>query len=55
MAIPVTPTSPKFPEITNALIPAEKINEPIITKMISLIVLFTQSPLKLCLIIKMLA
>ena len=41
MAIPVTPPSPKLPEITNALTPAENMKEPSITKSKSLIFLFT--------------
>jgi hypothetical protein len=31
MAKPVTPPSPKLPEIMNALTPAEKINDPTMT------------------------
>lgn len=37
MAIPVTPPSPKLPEIMNALTPAENMKEPSITKSKSLI------------------
>ena len=40
MAIPVTPPSPKLPEIMNALTP-ENMKEPSITKSKSLIFLFT--------------